>query len=299
MTESADTLIAPPTDDGAESLTSLEGAGALSSWADLAKAVNEDDPDGMQIAFTAVGAGLDTLGAIADPFDEFVTSAVGWAIEHFSFLHEPLDALAGDPKQIIAQAQTWSNVAKELRTFAHTHAGAEIAGWDGVASVAYREAVEDYTGGLRGVAAKADELAKLVLGTGAAVGTVRALVRDLIAKFLIWACTRILAMAAMAGVWAPLVIADAVRQAVAMAHRIAERIARLLDALSEASGTAGQLVDGMRSAATELRLAAPYLQADAERLTNAVASVPAEQVVEMGKQFTGAKLDDREVRPNP
>ena len=266
----------------------LDGAGVVSSWADVADAVAKPAPDGMEIAWAAAGAGLDTLGAIADPFDALMSSSIGWLIEHVWFLREPLDVLAGDPLQVTAQAQTWSNIAGELRAVAADHTAAHVTGWAGPAGEAYRGAVGRYTGAVVDVAGKADQLAQLVLGSGAAVGTVRALVRDLIADFLSWvARTALAALAAatvtLAGSTAAAITAVAL-EAYRLAPTIAERISSLLDALSHAATTAGALVVGMRHAAADARARAHYMQEPLDE-------VPAAEVVEAGKQFSGTALE--------
>ena len=119
------TLVAEPDAE----IPALEGTGVTSSWADFGEAVTEEQPDGLTIAFAAAGAGLDTLGAITDPFDEVLSSAAGWLIEHVWFLREPLDALAGDPQQVIAQARTWSNIAAELHGIAADQTATGVPGW--------------------------------------------------------------------------------------------------------------------------------------------------------------------------
>jgi hypothetical protein len=278
------TLVA--VDDGG--VAPLEGAGVASSWADVATALGEQD--GLQTAFALTGAGLDTLGAIADPFDAFLTSAIGWAIEHVTFLREPLDALAGDPEQVVAQAQTWANVAAELRSIAAEQGAADVHGWEGAAATAHRGAVDDCGRALHGVAGQADQLASLVLGTGAAVGTVRALVRDLIADFFAWVAKVVIGALATATVTVAASTAAAIAtvgwEAVALARDIASRISRLLDLLSEASGTARHLVDGMRYAVTQLRAVAPFVEKQ-------LVAVPLAAVTEAGKQFSSAELEEQ------
>src|SRR5690606_16197779 len=134
----------------------------------------------------AGAGGLDTLGAITDPLDSLLTAGVGWLIEHVWFLHEPLDALAGDPAQITAQARTWHNVGRELGAVARDHraAAAALGAWEGAAGDGYRAAVDGFTGALERAGRDAGTLADLVLTTGAQVGTVRAAVRDAIAGFV-------------------------------------------------------------------------------------------------------------------
>jgi hypothetical protein len=293
-------LVAAPENAESEPLSSLEGAGAASSISDFVKALGEDDPDAFQIAFTAAGAGLDTLGVIVDPFDAALSSAVGWAIEHVWFLHEPLDALAGDPKQVVAQAQTWRNIAGELTAVARDHRSAAPPGWLGAAGDAYRGAVDDYAGGVERAAAPAEQLAGLVLSTGAAVGATRAIIRDLIADFLGMIIKRALVAFAAgfvsAGGSVAAFLVSVVMEAVAIAQRITRHLSTMLDALAEASTTSGQLVTGMRGLADQLRDAAPYMRTGAQAITDVADKVPSKQAIEIGKQAFGAKLDDNPQR---
>ncbi|MDT7613304.1 MAG: hypothetical protein QOF00_751 [Pseudonocardiales bacterium] len=296
MSSDPETLVATPEHERAEPLDNLEGAGALSSWADVHTALQ--DPDASRISFATLGAGLDSLGAIADPFSSLLSSAIGWAIEHVWFLHEPLDALAGDPKRIEAQAQTWRNVSRALSSAAGDLLGAVPAAtvWSGAAGNGYRAAAGGYAGALDGVAVRAEELAALVLGTGAAVGTERALIRDLIADFLARLVEKALAALVSTsftfGGSVAAFLLGVVVEAVILAQRIARRISRLLDALSDAGGTAGQLVDGMRSIVLEARTTAPYMQQRAREITEIANSVPIGEGVELGKQFSGRKLEE-------
>jgi hypothetical protein len=294
MTEPANPLIVRA-EPGAEPLN-WEGAGVVSSWADTGKALGEQDPDAVRIAFNAAGAGLDTLGAIADPFDAFLSSAIGWLIEHVQFLHEPLDALAGDPQQVVAQAQTWSNVAGELRGVAGAYRTVPLPGWDGAARDAQRAAVGDYATALDGVAVQSERLAGLVLATGAAVGTVRALIRDLIADFLAWVTRLVLAALAVAPVTMGGSTAAAIGtvgwQAYALARDIAERMSRLLDSLAAAGGTAERLGTGMRHVADEAAAMAPYLQQTAQSAGAPLDRARVGDGVEAGKQFTNTRLTD-------
>ena len=52
------------------------------------------------------------------PFDALLQAGLGWLVEHVAFLREPLDALAGDPDAVLAQARHWDQVAGELRAAA-------------------------------------------------------------------------------------------------------------------------------------------------------------------------------------
>jgi hypothetical protein len=291
-------LVVEPQDEDAEPLN-WEGAGAASSWADLNDAVSADQVDPFEVTFAAAAAGLDTLGAVLNPLDALFEAGVGWLIEHVWFLHEPLDALAGDPTQITAQAQTWHNVAAELGQLAadyRVETGA-LPAWDGAAAEAYRETVRGFTAALDRTAADAERLSGLILVTGAGVGTVRALIRDTIAKFLGAVLQDALAALAFAVVTAGgsvgTLILTVVVRAIDVADNIARRVSDLLDALSAAGGTAGRLGDAMRDTAAQVSAAAPGLRAAGEGIEQSVDDLHAGKLIESGKQLSGAAQDQR------
>jgi uncharacterized protein YukE len=269
-----------------------EGAGALSSWADLADAAAAEHPDAGEIAFCAAAAGLDSLGAVLHPFDALLGAGFGWLVEHVEFLREPLDVLAGDPGRIAAEAQTWHNVAGELRSAAAGYRAAAVPGWHGAAAEAYRGDVGELTASMNTAAGHADVLADLVLATGAAVGTVRAVVRDAIAEFLAVVVEYLLAAGALAVLTAGgslgAMVATVVVRATELAEAICGRLAELLDALSAAGTAAGRAAEAMRAATARVRSAAPGLRVAGEAFERAAADAHAPVFVEAGKQATGA-----------
>lgn len=295
-------LVAVPADEDAEPMN-WEGAGAASSWADLNDALAAEHVDPFQVAFTAAAAGLDTLGAVANPLDSLLAAGVGWLIEHVSFLHEPLDALAGDPQQITAQAQTWHNVAVELQRVAVDYRGqaAALPRWEGAASDAYRAKVGTFTAALDSTAGNAEQLSSLILTTGAGVGTVRALIRDRIAEFLAevieWLVVTAAAAFFTAGGSIAVFVASVVVEAIQLATKLARQVSKLLDALQSAGGTAAQLSEAMRDTAAQIRAATPELQAAAGRISDAVDADDLGGLVEAGKQTTAAGQDRRGWEP--
>jgi hypothetical protein len=275
-----------------------EGAGFVSGWADLGAALSAEHADGQQIAFAAAGAGLDTLGVLLHPFDELLQAGFGWLIEHVDFLREPVDALAGDPDDVLAQARSWQHLAGELQAAAaEQQRAATVPGWEGTAAAGYRQAAGELQVALREAAAQAAELSRLVLLTGVAVGTVRALIRDAIAEFLATVVQYLLAAGTLAfltagGSLATVVLSIVVR-AVELAQDIGRRVQRLLDALVEAGGAAGRIAESMRRSAERLRAAEPGLRAAGEALHGGAGQAHADAVIESGKQLTGATAEYR------
>lgn len=283
-------LVVEPENEDAVGWDSAEGGGVFSSVADLNNALAGGDP--AQIGYSGLGAGLDALDAVVNPFDALVTAGLGFLVEHVAILHEPLDALAGDPTQILAQARTWRNVAGELHAVADGYRGATdgIAGWDGATSDAYRDAATTFTDQLHRAGDDADRLSALVIDTGAMVGAVRALVRDLIVDF-VWKLVKWALVALASGGTAVAAIIGFVWGEVSwLGITIWRRIDALLTRLEGASGLAGQLGAALRETADQARVAVPAardaLRPTAEALDR---DGPASEFVEYGKQLSGVR----------
>ncbi len=294
----ADPLVVAPEHEDAQP-SNWEGSGAASSWADLNAALAAEHVDPAQVAFSAAAAGLDTLGAALSPLDGLLEGGFGWLIEHVWWLHEPLDALAGDPTQITAQARTWHNVAAELGGVAADYRGAAaaVAGWDGAANDAYRAAVDHYGSALERTAHDAAGLADLILRTGAQVGTVRALIRDQIATFVSDTVQFLVVMGLAAAVTAGGALGAATLRVVVGALELAEAvsrgISRLLDALAAAGGTAAQLGDAVRQTAAQVEAAVPQLHAAGATVVDRAEDLKAGWLIEAGKQSTAAEQNQR------
>jgi uncharacterized protein YukE len=297
----AESLVVAPENEDAQPLSSLEGGGVFSSWADLNAAVSADDVDPGQVAFTAAAAGLDTLGAIVNPLDSLLSAGVGWLIEHVWFLHEPLDALAGDPTQITAQAQTWNNVGGELAAIARDHRGAAAAlsAWEGSAGDGYRGTADRFDGALEQAGRDAVQLADLILTSGAQVGTVRALIRDSIADFV----TEVIKTVAFYGVASLITAGGAlgvgavqlIVRALNLADKIYQKVKDLLDAMTLAGGMAAQISGAIQQTATAVRAAMPTLDA----IDKAAGDLQLSYPIEAGKQVTGAEQGQRAWGPTP
>jgi uncharacterized protein YukE len=275
-----------------------EGARVVSSYADLADALAQEHVDPAQVAFAAAGAGLDSLGLVTNPLGSLLGAGIGWLIEHVDFLSEPLDALAGDPGAVLQQARAWQGVSAELSAAAigYREAAATVAtGWDGAAADAYALDVRRCTVAMDTAARDAEQLANVVVSTGAAVGTLRALIRDSIARFLAkviqWVVAALAAATVTAGFSLAALIAAVVEQASSLARMFVQRMSGLLDHLEEAGVAARGLGQAMRDAAAQF---APGPMVDGARILHGAARrVSADWVVEAGKQHTGAEQEQR------
>jgi hypothetical protein len=288
------TLVADPPNgpEAAPPQFDAEGAGVVSSWADLAAALTAERVDPAQVGFTAAGAGLDTLGVLLHPFDGLLQAGLGWVIEHVGFLREPLDALAGDPDEVLAEARRWDLVAVELRAVAGDFRAATVPGWEGAAATNHRRAVDDLAAALSAGADQAAALSRLVLATGAAVGTVRALIRDTIVDFVSAVVQYLLAAGTLAfltagGSLASVVLTVVVR-ALEVAEDIARRVRQLLDVLVAAGDAAGRIGTALQRTAERVRRVEPALRATGDSLYRSADATGAPLFIEAGKQLTDA-----------
>jgi hypothetical protein len=169
---------------------SYAGAGVVDSAAQIVKSIQ--DGDGLSIGANMGAAAIDALGFVENPIKAIGTTAIGWLLEHISFLDWFLDHTAGDPQQVQNAAETFFQAAQDL---------------DGVAADqirAYGPDVPTYREGgspsaqefetrvaPRGAELKTLSLQCLGLGetmnaAGMLVATTRGVIRDLLTEFAWW-----------------------------------------------------------------------------------------------------------------
>lgn len=255
----------------------VEGSGIVSSYYDVGEALDEQDAAGG--AWATASAGLQTLGFVADPFGTLTSAVAGWAIEHLWFLREPLDALAGDPAGIADAARSWQELARALRAESEVlrSAGAEARGaWQGAAADGFAGAVGEIAVATGEIAEQSMLVADLVLRTGAMVGAERAIIRDAVADFLASLVSAGVLSLITSGAAAPLTVTNALLDAVALGHRLSDRVAALIEALRHSAEFA----------------------ADAERALRA--TIPQlERGIEHGKQEAAARASVTQGRAEP
>ncbi len=163
------------------------------------------------------GAGLDVLGAIANPVDALVSTGVAWLMEHVQPLREALDMFAGDPAAIQAYAEQWRRHAQTVADNAvdlRNYVNNDTSAWSGQTGDAYRAQAAEQYDGVTASAASADGVANAVQTAGQVVAGVRVIVQELIAELVgiiikrlpIWLASA----GASLGLGLPLIIADLV-----------------------------------------------------------------------------------------
>jgi len=163
----------------------FSGIPLLESANDLKSAI--ESGDWASVAMGAVGTALDALSMAMDPFGSILAAGVGWLMEHVGPLKQALDALAGNPDEVKAQAETWKNVAKELGdvgTELVAMVKADTGSWKGEAGDNYRKRADDTATLITAAQKGAEGAGSGVQTAGEVVAAVRTLVRDIIAELV-------------------------------------------------------------------------------------------------------------------
>ncbi|WP_337821791.1 RHS repeat-associated core domain-containing protein [Amycolatopsis sp. A1MSW2902] len=201
------------------------------------------------VAIGAVGTAIDVLTAVMDPFGAIFAAGVGWLMEHVGPLKEALDALTGNADQISSQAQTWTNVAKELEGVSAELGELvkkDLESWQGDAADSYRKRAED-TSALIASAQKGSEgAASGVKTAGEVVAAVRSLVRDTIADLvghlISWAL-QVLLTAGIGMAWVGPQVAAAAAKTASRITQITTKLVKALKALIPLLKKAGTLFE--------------------------------------------------------
>ncbi|MGI5213084.1 hypothetical protein [Plantactinospora sp. CA-290183] len=186
---STDAAFTRPTLIAAEGGTkAYEGAGIFESACGIADGMRNQDWLG--VGGNLVAGGLSALGAIMDPLQAVFAAGVAWLMEHVSFLREPLDKLAGDPKAIEGHAQSWYNIERRIyqaTDFFVDEVNRSTAAWTSQAAAAYRARARSHAESVQALGAIADAMSKATTIVGAMVGVIRNTIRDIVAD-VVGAC---------------------------------------------------------------------------------------------------------------
>lgn len=218
-----------------------DGSGVGSDIVNTAKSIQ--DGDGLGIGLNTAASALDVLGMVEDPLASLASAGVGWLIEHLSFLREPLDKLAGDPGEIQAQANTWTNISKELEKIEKEYGSQldkDLPDWQGDAAQAYKSFGKELGEDIGSLSQGGTGVSSALTLAGTLVGTTRGVIRDLISTFVGKMIER--ALIALAASWCTLggsvaaFIADAIAEGGIVAGKCASKIAEVLQKLSSLLG---------------------------------------------------------------
>ncbi|GAB3967088.1 hypothetical protein GCM10027615_15820 [Plantactinospora veratri] len=209
-----------------------EGAGIFESACGVVDGIKSENWLGAGGNFMA--AGLSAIGAIMDPLQAVFAAGVGWLMEHVSFLREPLDKLAGDPKAIEGHAQTWYNIERriyEATDFFVDEVNRSTADWTSQAAAAYRQRARGHAESVQALGKIADAMSKATTIVGAMVGVIRNTIRDIVAE-VIGACIS-KAVQALTVVLIPKVAAEVAILVGKTSHKILNLLERLFQAIRQ------------------------------------------------------------------
>lgn len=244
-------------------LVAVAGNSPVDGWAGIwiaedIEAIRADVESGSWVdtSIGAVSAGLDALAFVSDPIGSLLQYGAAWIIEHVRPLAEALDWLAGDPRQIVAHAQTWRNVAATMDARADDLDRAvrfDTGEWVGGAAEAYRRWTGLQRDAVRGLAGAAQTMAAITEGAGGLVAGVRTMVRDaiavLVSRLIDYAAEELLSL----GAATPLVVEQVSALCAACAVRIGKWLRGLLASLRRLHGLAGRMGEAIEALKQLLR----------------------------------------------
>jgi hypothetical protein len=188
----------------------------------------------MSQALGSAFVGVDASLLMIDPLGSAASWAVGSFLEHVRPLAEWLDALAGNPHQVEANAPTWANVgANNRQAVAELQLAVwrDIPNWEGKAAIAYRARIATEMIALHGYAEACEAKAEAVRLSGMVVLIARTLVRDLIADLVATIAVRSPMWTAELGLSAGLATPLVMAQVGTLTTKGALRIATVIDEL--------------------------------------------------------------------
>jgi hypothetical protein len=248
-----------------------EGSTELTDVKNLYTDIANDDVLGA--VFDTGGAALDVLGDIGDPLGAVISCAVGWIVDHVSFLRDPVDWLAGDPHSIEASVKTYANVGAGMHKAARHYADALTAldadAWSGTAADAYRRQGADWVDALDGAGSAAELEGVLISATGGLCAGVRAELFDLVSAAIErWVMVGLVALANSAWTFGASIaswVIDVEIEAGLLAARIAAKIANLI-------GKAGRIAQRLGTDGGKLEAIGQRLVALSDRMMHNVHS---------------------------
>jgi uncharacterized protein YukE len=242
--------------------TATSGAGIVDTYAGLVSSItSESESEGEQVvdvALSATGAVVDTIGMMADPFGYILSAGVGWLLEHVEFLREPLDALLGNPDEINANTDALKSAAAEMRTIADEHRQdlTTVAEWQGDAGDKYNSSLKQMADELESLGMTLDGTAAVVGISGMLVTTLRGIVFDtismLIAELIKYALIAAAAAVPTFGGSIASFLGVAGVRAASVALKISGKITKLIAGLGRQAGRLAKLAESMQGLAKNL-----------------------------------------------
>ncbi|OXM65922.1 hypothetical protein [Amycolatopsis vastitatis] len=174
---------------------STTGAGVFDSWKQVGDSIGKVRTEhggdlaavSVELGINLVSAVLDTVAFAMDPLSKLIAAGLGWLIEHVSFLKWPLDQVAGNPSEATKVANELHKIGESLRntgTQLDDTLKSTITRWEGKGHDSFVKSIDDRKGWIDANAKASDVAGYMVETTGALIGAVRALLRDIITTIL-------------------------------------------------------------------------------------------------------------------
>ncbi|GLY34833.1 hypothetical protein Amsp01_008570 [Amycolatopsis sp. NBRC 101858] len=174
---------------------STTGAGVFDSWKQVGDSIGKVQTEhggdlaavSVELGINVISAALDTVAFVMDPLAKLIAAGLGWLIEHVSFLKWPLDQVAGNPAEVTKVANELHKIGESLRntgTSLDDTLKATITKWEGKGYDSFLKSINDRKGWIDANAKAADVAGYMVETTGALIGAVRSLLRDIITTIL-------------------------------------------------------------------------------------------------------------------
>jgi len=248
----------------------LAGLNLVEPAADAVSAIQRGD--WAEAGINVLGAGIDALGFLTDPFGTLLSSAFAWFIEHVEPLKSMLDSLAGNPGVINQNAATWGNVGDHLKKAGEDMArmvDADTSAWRGAAIDAYTAVAK-----AEALGHAAEGVGAALTGAGVAVATVRTIVRDLISMamselvqaLIRWAAAALLTV----GLATPGIVADGIRLIMKWAKKVSDWLDKVITTIRNLSKVVNKIFEILEKCKTGLAAVMPKAAADAIVDTTAI-----------------------------
>ncbi|WP_290049578.1 hypothetical protein [Amycolatopsis solani] len=177
------------------SANSTTGAGVFDSWKQVGDSIGKVQTEhggdlaavSVELGINVISAVLDTVAFAMDPLAKLIAAGLGWLIEHVSFLKWPLDQVAGNPSEVTKLANELHKIGEGLRntgTELDETLKSTITQWQGKGYDSFLKSINDRKGWIDANAKAADVAGYMVETTGALIGAVRSLLRDIITTIL-------------------------------------------------------------------------------------------------------------------
>ena len=239
-------------DSAGEVAYNLSKGTALQTVGDVVGQI--DSGDLASVVTSGLGLGVDAFGAVMDPIGAVAGQLLGWMLEHVEPLRLILHQLTGEPSMVEAYGQTWQNIGTSLAgdqaevVQAFTE---ETTEWSGTAKMAYVGKLAQTLTTVNAAAQASFALESASMQMSQVVGTVRALVRDVLADLAgglvsaaIQGATVVLAPNAVRTILqrigsAAMQIAEAVADLGVTITRLAALVVELVQSLDEVTAARG------------------------------------------------------------